>query len=201
MMKKTGAGILWFGLGIFVLGGGWMGVGGSALAQDIAQASEIATGALAVPTSTDVPASDAVVDSAAVVDLASLPPPSERLEALKTADLAALKAAREDCIQAAQAYSEKIPELRRQIQAAYEDARLNSPEAQALRQQIAELEAKLAQTLRDAPAVREKQLAIGQAEQDMLAELQLRTTLGGMIAQKGGAADESEPEAEAETTE
>ena len=178
-----------------------MGVGGSAFAQDIAQSPEVATKTLAAPILPDAPASEAVIDSAAVEDLAPLPPPSERLEALKNADLATLKAAREDCIQAAQAYSEKIPELQRQVRAAYEDARLNSPEAQALRQQIAELEAKLAQTLRDAPAVREKQLAIGQAEQDMLAELQLRTTLGGMIAQKGGGDVEAEPEAEAETAE
>ena len=201
MMKKTGAGVLWFGVGVFVLGGCWMGVGGAALAQDVAQSPKVAPSTMAAPILPDVPESDTVVDSATAEDLAPLPPPSERLEALKTADLATLKAAREDCIKAAQAYSEKIPELRQQAQAAYEEARLNSPEAQALRQQIADLEAKLAQTLRDAPAVREKQLAIGQAEQDMLAELQLRTTLGGMIAQKGGGDVEAEPEAEAETAE
>lgn len=201
MMKKTGAGILSFALGVFVLGGGLTGGGGATLAQDVVKAPEVATEAVAIPTTPDVPASDAVAVPESTAISAPLPPPSERLEALKTADLATLKAAREDCIQAAQAYSEKIPELQRQVQAAYEDARLNSPEAQALRQQIAELEAKLAQTLRDAPAVKEKQLAIGQAEQDMLAELQLRTTLGGMIAQKGGGDEESEPEAETETAE
>ena len=94
----------------------------------------------------------------------------------------------------AEELAEKIPELRRQLNEAYEDARLNSPDAKALRQQIRDLEARLEQTLVENPAVQEKQQAIDQAQKDMLEELQVRTQLGALIAAKEGRDPARSPE-------
>lgn len=130
---------------------------------------------------------------ASVAAPAPRPTPEERRAQLAGADLAALRAAEEDCLQAAQEISTYVPELHRQMRQAYEDARQNDPAIQDLNRQIADLEARREQLLANHPAVLEKRRAIDQAQQDMLAELHLRTELEGRIAaQETGAADSAE---------
>ena len=126
------------------------------------------------------------------------PTPEERLATLQDADLGALRAAREDCMQAAQEIAAYVPELHRQARQAFEDARQNDPAIQDLNRQIAELEARREQLLVNQPAVLEKRRAIDQAQQDMLAELRLRTTLEGRIAAQSDGMPVSAPEAPAE---
>ena len=126
------------------------------------------------------------------------PTPEERLATLQDADLGALRAAREDCMQAAQEIAAYVPELHRQARQAFEDARQNDPAIQDLNRQITELEARREQLLVNHPAVLEKRRAIDQAQQDMLAELRLRTTLEGRIAAQSDGMPVSAPEAPAE---
>lgn len=182
-MKKTDAGILWFGLGVFLIGVGWTGRGTDAFALEPPMAPEARESvAPAAAESTAPAATESIAESAPRL------PASKRLETLESADLAELKAAQEDCLKAAAVLTEKVPELREQMRAAYEDARKNSPEIKALQQQIRDLEAKMEQALQETPAVKEKMQAIEQAQQDVMAELQLRTRLAGMIAAKEAAA-------------
>lgn len=190
-MKKTDAGILWFGLGVFLIGVGWTGRGTEAFALELPMAPEARESVAPAAAESAAPAATESTAPAAAESIAeSAPrlPAGERLEALKSADLAELKAAQEDCLKAAVELTEKVPELREQMRAAYEDARKNSPEIKALQQQIRDVEAKMEQTLRETPAVKEKMQAIEQAQADMMAELQLRTRLAGMIAAKEAAA-------------
>ena len=179
MMKKTGAGWLWFcavvtGLNLTL----------TASAQETA-AVPAASGPQAAGAETsapDTPGPAAQVPTELETRLAVL----QRMEAFKSADLDALQAAQTECMKKAEELAESIPELRRQLNEAYEDARLNSPEAKALRQQIRDLEARLEQTLVENPAVQEKQKAIDQVQKDMLTELQVRTQLGALIAAREG---------------
>jgi hypothetical protein len=191
MMKKTGAGLLWPRAALFLLGVCLAGRGPGAFALEMPTAPEMpqaaAPDAPAPAASAELPFTEAAAPEA-VAESAPRIPASERLESLKSADLETLKAAQADCMKAAGELTEKVPALREQMRTAYEDARLNSPEAKALHQQIRDLEAKLEQTLRDAPAVKEQLQAIEQAQKDVLAELQLRTALEGMIAAKEDAA-------------
>ena len=212
MLEKTGAGILWFGLGLFLLAG-WGTPGfaqaDAAVAADEAAAAESVpaeTAAAPAPESAPRPANAGLADLAALraasaaaesaaAEPAPMPAPAprlspeERLANLQDADLAALFAAQDDCLQAAEAISAYVPELHKQMRQAYEDARQNDPAIQGLTQQIAELEAQRERLLANHPAVLEKRRAIDQAQQDMLAELRLRTTLEGRIA----AQDEETP--------
>ena len=179
MMKKTGAGWLWFcavvtGLNLTL----------TASAQEPVAAPEASgpAGAGAENATPDTPGPAAQIPAELENRLVVL----QRLEALRSADLETLKAAQAECMKKAEEWAGKIPELRRQLNEAYEDARLNSPDAKALRQQIRDLEAQLEQGLVANPAVQEKQKAIDQAQQEMLAELQVRTQLGALIAAKEG---------------
>jgi len=190
MMNQAGAGLVRAGTLLFVISVIRAG-GAPAVAQGIPLALQLPEAVAAVETETpEAPVADA--EPAAAPRL----PPDQRLETLKSADLATLKAAQEECLQAAQEYSMRAPELHRQMRAAYENLRQNDPEIQALQQQIADLQALVVQALENHPAVLELQQAIDQAQQDMLAELRLRTTLGGLIVQQGGVDEDSEPPAE-----
>lgn len=187
MMKKTGAGWLWFcavvtGLNLML----------TASAQETAAAPETSGPSAADEENVtpDIPASAPQVPAELEPRLVVL----QRLEALRSADLETLKATQAECMKKAEELAEKIPELRRQLNEAYEDARLNSPDAKALRQQIRDLEARLEQTLVENPAVQEKQQAIDQAQKDMLEELQVRTQLGALIAAKEGRDPARSPE-------
>ena len=174
-MSKTAAELMRSGLGLVLMGIALAAPGRDAFAQEglIAPAAPEAAELAAPETAEEIPPP---------------PPIAERMEALKSADLETLKAAQEECLKHARVLTEKIPELRRQIRETYEEARLNAPEALEIKRQIRELEAKLDRTLQDLPAVQEALQSIRQIEQDMLAELQFRTTLGGMIAAKEQAA-------------
>ena len=172
-MKKTGAVMSWWVLG-FILAGAWAK---PAVAQVVPPSIQLPEAAPATePETAAPPATEVVVESPPRL------PPDQRLAELKFADLDALKAAQDDCLKAAEDLTKRIPELHREARAAYEEAR-NSPEAQAVQRQIKDLEAQLVRILQTAPAVLEKQQAIDQARQDMLAELRLRTTCDG---QEGG---------------
>jgi hypothetical protein len=189
MMKKTGAVWVAFGVAITLLGF-W---GAGARAQEILVDASAESAEVAAPTEEQV----APLEEEAPVRLS----PAVRLEQLQTADLVALRAARAEAMKAAQYYSEKIPEYRRRAQQAYEEARLNSPEAQAMRKQILDLETALREYLTHLPEVAQYEEAIRQAEQDMLAELQLRTSLGVLIARRGGRSDGEEADEEDEAVE
>lgn len=179
-MKTTGAVLSWLGMGL-CLAAAWPH---PAAAQVVPPAIKLpVAAAVAEPETAAPPATEAVAESPPRL------PPDQRLETLKSADLAALKAAADDCLRAAEELTKRIPELHREARAAFEEAR-SSPEAQAMQRQIKDLEAQLVRVLQNASAVLEKQRAIDRAQQDMLAELRLRTTLEGMIAAK-----ESEPPA------
>lgn len=173
MMKKTGAGGLVVSM-FFVLHGFWGAVAG---AQDA-----VGERAMLEHKASPEQAVSQIPDS-----ISALLPPTERLRQLQSADLAELQEARKKAIAAAQFYSEQIPGYRQMARQAYEDARLNSPEAQAMRQEIQEMEASLHAFLSNLPDVTQYDEAIQQAEKSMLAELELRTALGVLIAQKGGA--------------
>ena len=193
-MRKRGPDLLRSGVGILLLGawgtGGW--------AQEIQIDSTLDTrptimAAAPAPTETQEP-----------VEMAETParlPAAERLVALQAADLDALQAARDEAMKAAQEYTEKIPELRQRLQQAFEEARTNSPEVKAMRQQIADLEVSITQYLQGLPQVTELTDAIRQAEQGMLEELNLRTALGELIARRGGGSEERMPAPDDEAAE
>ena len=120
------------------------------------------------------------------------------VETLPKPDLAALRAAQEESLQAAQAISAYVPELHRQLRETAEDVRQNDPAFQELNRQIAELEAQREQLLANHPAILEKRRALDQAQQDMLAELRLRTELDGRIEAQAGGTPVAEPVAPTE---
>ena len=181
MKSRTGAVLFWLAMGLVLSGvaGVW------AAAPEIPAALQLPPAAPPVAAAdepvADVPAAEA---AAAPEAAPSLPPPEQRLAALKDADLETLKAAEAACMKAAEAYSASVPELHKQMRATYEDVEQNDPAIQGLKKQIAELNANLDKLLANHPAVLEKRQAIDRAQQDMLAELRLRTELRGLIAAK-----------------
>ena len=181
MKSRTGAVLFWLAMGLVLSGvaGAW------AAAPEIPAALQLPPAAPPVAAAdepvADVPAAEA---AAAPEAAPSLPPPEQRLAALKDADLETLKAAEAACMKAAEAYSASVPELYKQMRATYEDVEQNDPAIQGLKKQIAELNDNLNKLLLDHPAVVEKHQAIDRAQQDMLAELRLRTELEGLISLK-----------------
>lgn len=153
-------------------------------------------GSLAQEASVAIDASESSEAAAPEIPVDFVPPApaGERLEVLKTTDLATLKAAWDDCNQNLQKLAIQGPRLRIASRAAYEEARLNSDISKEIHRQIADLEQQLDQALRDLPEVKDKLGEIQQVEQAMLAEMNLRTTLAGMIAarEKADAASVSE---------
>ena len=191
MKSRTGAVLFWLAMDLVLSGvaGVW------AAAPEIPAALKLAPAPAAVEPAADVPAAEA----APAPEVApSLLPPEQRLAALKDADLETLKAAEAACMKAAEAYSASVPELHKQMRATYEDVEQNDPAIQGLKKQIAELNANLDKLLANHPAVLEKRQAIDRAQQDMLAELRLRTTLEGRIAAQSDGMPVSAPEAPAE---
>jgi hypothetical protein len=179
MMRKTCGGFVLSLAGFCLLGSslfGWSA--GSAMAQEIPAPLQIPAASPVIET--DVP--EAASAESIEVETPRVPV-SERMAILKTADLESLKAAQNKCMLAAQELSAKGPVLRKQMSEAYEAAK-SSPEAVAMQQQIDELEKKLEQTLENSPVVQEKVRALAQANDEMLEELQLRTTLMNWIAAK-----------------
>ena len=175
------------------------------IAESVVAPAPEATPASLPPGGADVAAmraASAAAEAAAVPVSAPAPAPratpDERRAALKDADLAALRAAQEESLQAAQAISAYVPELHRQLRETAEDVRQNDPAFQELNRQIAELEAQREQLLANHPAILEKRRAIDQAQQDMLAELRLRTELDGRIEAQAGGTPVAEPVAPAE---
>ena len=214
MMRKASAGVLCF-VAILILLAGPVPMGFAQEANTPPPAAEPVSSEPVVAPAASAPvpggladlaalrAASAAAESAAtepelVPAPAPRPTPDERLAKLQDADLAALRAAQEDCMQAAQEIATYVPELHRQMRQAYEDARQNDPAIQGLSRQIAELESQREQLLVNHPAVLEKRRAIDQAQQDMLAELRLRTTLEGRIAAQSDGMPVPAPEAPAE---
>jgi len=164
MMKKTCGGFLLSRAGFCLLGVCFFGWGSSRVsAQETALVS----------TESEVNTESSFRDQIA-----------HRLEVFKSADLETLKAAQEECMKKASELSTKIPELRQQIKVAYDEARKNAPEIKEMEKQIRAMQANLEQAIGERPEIQEKLQAIEQTERDMLAELQFRTALGGLIARK-----------------
>ena len=169
-MNKTGAGVVLPRAGLFLFGVFWLLWGMGSLAQE-------------APVAVDASESGEAAAPEIPVDFVPPAPAGERLEVLKTADLATLKAAWDDCNQNLQKLAIQGPRLRMASREAYEDARLDSDISKEIHRQIADLEQQLDQALRNLPEVKDKLGEIQQVEQAMLAEMKLRTTLAGMIAE------------------
>ena len=221
MPMKTSAGGSWFVAVLFLLAGwGTMGAAQDAVEPAVAETSAATEEVLSepVPEPTDAPSMPARVQDPSLAAIAAMraasasaesaaaesapaaaapqprPSPDERRAALQDADLAALRAAQDDCLKAAEEITTYVPELHKQMRQAYEDARQNDPAIQDLNRQVAELEARREELLANHPTVLERRRAIDQAQQDMLAELRLRTELDGRItAQESAGAALAEP--------
>ncbi len=103
------------------------------------------------------------------------------MEQYEGADLETLKKAYDEILLEARRSSERVPEVRRQVREAYEEARLNLPEALFIQQEIRELEAQLDRVLAESSPVRELLEEIERVQQDMLVKLDVRTALGTLI--------------------
>ena len=122
MKSRTGAVLFWLAMDLVLSGvaGVW------AAAPEIPAALQLPPAAPPVAAAdepvADVPAAEA---AAAPEAAPSLPPPEQRLAALKDADLETLKAAETPCKNAPQAYSASVPELHNQMRATAENAEQN----------------------------------------------------------------------------
>lgn len=180
MRIKTGAVGLRFVAGLMAAAA-WMG----GAVQTFGQAPAVAEAndtAVAVAEATAAPAVDA--PEILPEDAGMQARVAERLDALQSADLAALREAYSQCMQKAQELAVEGPALRQAAREAYEDARLNSDAAKEIHRQRAELDQQLDQLLRDLPEVKGKLEEIAKLEQDMLLELRVRTALAGLIAER-----------------
>ena len=162
MTIKTGAVRLGFVSGLAWLGAGLVLCCGPVRADEVAAAGSEA----AVPSA----------DFRAAVEA--------RVAELQSADLEALQEAKAECERVLQELAVEVPTLRRAVRDRYEELRLNSDAAKEIYAQIAELEQKLDRTLREMPEVKEQLEKIQDLEQSMLTEMQVRTALSGLIAER-----------------
>lgn len=168
MMNKTGAGLLRSRTGHFLFGACLLAWGTGAFAQEAQAEADAPEAAAAAP------------ESAAPA--AQRPSAADRVQALKSADLEALRAAWAQCNETAEALAVQAPQLRMASRKAYEEARLNSDIGKDFRRQMLELDGKLDQALRELPEVKDKLEEIQRVERSLLEELQFRTALAGVIA-------------------
>jgi hypothetical protein len=193
MMNKSGAGWLRFGAMrcLLVIGGlGWVA---GTVAQTPAPLPQIfqPESPVAEKESVEIPSAPEPVPQETPPRL----PPEQRLENLKTADAATLQAAADDCLKAAEDYTRQIPALHQQARETYEQLRQSDPEILDLQRQVTDLQSRIVKALENHPAVLEKQQAIDRAQQSMLAELKLRTTLEGLLSQRQGVEPVPAPDA------
>ena len=172
MMKKAGAGILWFGMGAFVL------LGGAAFAQD---AQEAPPPAASEPAPAAPAASPALAFSNANAQAAA------RLEGLKELELDELKGMLKQLNDSLPALGKKSSDLSAELREARDKADREAAEIRELYKEIAALQAKIAAVTDTLPGVREKLEAYNAAQAAMFGEMQFRTKLMGLIRQKENA--------------
>ena len=174
MMKKTGAGLLWSGLGVFVLGVCMSGAGGgSVFAQE-------AAGTAAEKPAPGFSFSQANTQAAARLDSVKGQTADELRELLK--------ATYESLPVLNKAASERNAEL----DAARNVADREAPEIRELYKTIEQLQIKIAAVTDTLPGVREKVEAYAAAQSALFEEMQFRTKLLGLISAK----ETSEPTSE-----
>lgn len=188
-MKRTGVGWLSFAVCLLAVGV-LLGGGKPALGQDPVTA-EVEAPVSSSPAATEEVVAAPEVPVAGAVLLVQA---DQRLASLQSADLAALKQARIKCEEMVKELSVKAPKMRAAARVAYEEARLNSAVAKDIHQQIADLQKQLDQSVRELPNVKDKFEEIQLLEQAMLVELQNRTALAGLIAER----EQEEPTAASE---
>ena len=186
MMRKTGAGILWFGLGVFVLGGCWMGVGGSALAQGPSEIPPVA----AADETAATPAPEAAPAIPAAPDYEYTYP--KKLAELNAADVSELRKKLEEV--EAEIDDVDIAASNAQIQAARTQAESDSPEVKALRAQIARLQEEIGQTIDRDPAVAAAAAGANRTHLEFMDRLNVRTGLLRLIAEKERQSKWTEPQ-------
>ncbi len=186
MMKKTGAGILSFAVGVFVLGGGFAGVGGTAYAQ-------AAPAEMPLPS---VPAeSSAVAAPEAPAEVVPAPAYeytySEKLTELAAADVAELRQRLAEV--EAQIDEVNIAESNARVQAAREQAQAGSKEVKEIQAQIARLHAEMRQAVDRDPAVVAAAAAADRTHMELMDRLNFRTGLLRLIAEKERQSKWTEP--------
>lgn len=170
MMKKAGAGILWFGMGAFVL------FGGAAFAQEALEAPAAAA---------SEPAPAATAASAASPSFAEAnAQAAARMESLQELELDELKGMLKQLNDSLPALGKKSSELSAELREARNKADREAEEVRALYKQIAEIQAQIAAVTDTLPGVREKLEAYNAAQATMFGEMQFRTKLMGLIRQK-----------------
>ena len=180
MRIRTGAVGLGFVAGLMAVMA-WLG----SAVQTFGQALAVAEADAATIPAAEAPAAPAVETPETLSEDAGMQARvAQRLDALKSADLMALREAYSQCMQKAQELAVEGPALRQAAREAYEEARLNSDAAKEIHRQRAELDQQLDQLLRDLPEVKGKLEEIAKLEQDMLLELRVRTALAGLIAER-----------------
>lgn len=184
MMKKTGAGILWFGIGVFVLGGGWMGVGGSALAQG---PSEIPPAAAAESPATPAPEETPAIPAAAEYEYTY----PKKLADLNEADVAELR--RQLAEVETQIDDVDVATANALIQTARDQAAANSAEVKALRAQIARLQEEIRLAIDRDAAVVAASAGANRTHLEFMDRLNFRTGLLRLIAEKERQSKWTEP--------
>lgn len=185
MMKKTGAGILWFGIGVFVLGGGWMGVGGAAFAQGPAEIPPVA--AAAEPPATPAPEETPAIPAAAEYEYTY----QKKLADLNEADVAELRQQLAEV--EAQIDDADIATANAQIQTARDQAAANSPEVKALRAQIARLQDEIRLAIDRDATVMTASAGANRTHMEFMDRLNFRTGLLRLIAEKERQSKWTEP--------
>ena len=166
MMKKTGAGILSFALGVFILGG-------TVSAQEVAAIPvvEETTADVSAPEKTPEYISPQEKASARLAEIQDLP-----IDELKE-KLAATEAA-------LPALNQRLGDLVRVTQETRETAAANSAEIKELYLQIRALHERIAALTETLPEVKEKAAEQALARSELLGEMDFRTRLTGLIRQK-----------------
>lgn len=181
-MRKTGAGVLWSGLGNILLGLGLAIAVGEAGAQAPAE-TESEVPAATVPAETPAPAV-----AAAPLDYTY----PKRLAELRTASLEQLRQELADT--EAKLDEVDIAAANAKIQAARDQAQADSAEVKALQKQIADLYEQISQAIDRDPAVAAAAADANRTHVELMDRLNLRTGLLKLIAEKERQGQWTEPE-------
>ncbi len=174
-MKQADAGVLWFCVGVFILGfcgTGWSAEGVGGEGEVAAGASSVAVSAAAEPEGTTVPA-DAGADGFTY---------QKKLAALSSASLDQLRKELQDAESTLGAAD--VSTANAAAQAAREQAMDRSEEVKALQAQIAQLHEEIEQAIGRDAAVVAAEAAAGRAHMALMDQLNFRSGLLKMIAEK-----------------
>ena len=190
MMKKAGAGWFVFVVGAFLLGGWTLGGGGTAFAQEAIEtpAAESAVAAPAETPAEAAPEAPAMPGSAAGYEYTY----PKKLAELNTADVFELRKKLEKV--EAGINDVDIATSNAQVEAAREQAEANSPEVKALQAQITRLHEEIRLAVDRDPAVVAASAGANQTHMEFMDQLNFRTGLLRLIAEKERQNKWTEPE-------